>query len=238
MIFGGKGSLGSELVKYFKSKNWWKVISVDTKYNTDADDSIVIKHDQTLQDQLSTVESQINTVLQGYKLDAVLCVAGGWVGGNILSKEFLSDSEVMWKKNVWSSLIAASVASNHLKDGGIIVFTGSKAALEGTPNTIGYGVSKAAVHQLTKSLADKNSGLPPNSRSLAVLPLTIDTPSNRKWMPDADKSTWTPLKFIVELMYKWSIGEELPPNGSLVQIHTKGGETIAAVANHLLNGLL
>jgi hypothetical protein len=37
---------------------------------------------------------------------------------------------------------------------------GAKPALAGTPGMIGYGMAKAAVHQLVKSLAAKKSGLP------------------------------------------------------------------------------
>lgn len=67
-----------------------------------------------------------------------------------------------------------------------------------TAGMIEYGMAKAAVHQLTKSLAADNSGLPPNSLSVANLPVTLDTPMNRKWMPNADFSTWTPLEFVAE----------------------------------------
>lgn len=63
---------------------------------------------------------------------------------------------------------------------------------------IGYGVAKAAVHHLTKSLAGKDSGLPNDSAAIAILPITLDTPMNRKWMPNADFSTWTPLEFVAE----------------------------------------
>lgn len=63
---------------------------------------------------------------------------------------------------------------------------------------IGYGLAKAAVHQLTKSLAAEESGLPKNSLVSAILPVTLDTPMNRKWMSKADTSTWTPLEFIAE----------------------------------------
>ena len=51
-----------------------------------------------------------------------------------------------------------------------------KKALEGTAGMMGYGMAKAAVHQLTKSLGDKKSGLPENSVALALLPITLDTP--------------------------------------------------------------
>jgi dihydropteridine reductase len=54
---------------------------------------------------------------------------------------------------------------------------------------IGYGLAKAAVHQLVKSLAEPKSGLPEESTVLALLPITLDTPMNRKWMPKADFST-------------------------------------------------
>lgn len=63
---------------------------------------------------------------------------------------------------------------------------------------IGYGMAKAAVHQLTKSLAADDGGLPPQSLVASILPVTLDTPMNRKWMPKADTSTWTPLEYVAE----------------------------------------
>jgi NAD(P)-dependent dehydrogenase (short-subunit alcohol dehydrogenase family) len=63
---------------------------------------------------------------------------------------------------------------------------------------IGYGMAKAAVHQLTQSLAGPGSGLPDNATALAILPVTLDTPMNRKWMSKADFSTWTPLDFVAK----------------------------------------
>ena len=38
---------------------------------------------------------------------------------------------------------------------------------------------QAAVHQLTKSLASEGSGLPKDCLSVALLPVTLDTPMNR-----------------------------------------------------------
>jgi NAD(P)-dependent dehydrogenase (short-subunit alcohol dehydrogenase family) len=35
---------------------------------------------------------------------------------------------------------------------------------------IGYGLAKAAVHQLTQSLADPKGGLPAGATALAILP--------------------------------------------------------------------
>ena len=63
---------------------------------------------------------------------------------------------------------------------------------------MGYGMAKAAVHQLTKSLAGDNSGLPKGTLAVAILPITLDTPMNRKWMSKADFSTWTTLEYVAE----------------------------------------
>ena len=54
---------------------------------------------------------------------------------------------------------------------------------------------------------------------------TLDTPNNRKWMSDADTSTWTSLSFIAELFQKWTQGLDRPPSGSLVTFETVGGVT-------------
>lgn len=43
----------------------------------------------------------------------------------------------------------------------------------GTAGMMGYGMAKAAVHQLTKSLGSPKSGLPENATTLALLPITL-----------------------------------------------------------------
>jgi len=223
-IYGGKGALGAACVSHFKSQNWW-VGSIDLKENDQADCNIVVKPEEEWQEQESAVLSQVASSLQGAKLDAVICVAGGWAGGNAASKEFVKNSDLMWRQSVWSSVIAASVAAQHLKEGGLVSLPGAKPALGPTPGMIGYGMAKAAVHQLTKSLAGENSGLPANCLAVATLPVTLDTPMNRKWMADADKSTWTPLEFVADLFLRWSKGQDRPPNGSLVHLVTKNHQT-------------
>merc|ERR1711936_55317 len=95
--------------------------------------------------------------------------------------------------------------------------------LGGTPGMMGYGMAKAAVHQLVKSLACPGSGLPSDACALGLLPVTLDTPMNRKFMPDADQSTWTPLEEVARIMVAWSRGKERMTSGSLVTLNTKNG---------------
>lgn len=163
--------------------------------NEQADANVSVVKEDGWQQQETAILSQLQDILKGDKLDAVICVAGGWAGGNA-GKDLVKNAELMWQQSVWSSTIAAAISAKYLKEGGVLALTGADAALKGTPGMIGYGLAKAAVHQLTKSLAESNSGLPANSLAVSILPITLDTPMNRKWMPNADFATWTPTGFI------------------------------------------
>lgn len=92
---------------------------------------------------------------------------------------------------------------------------------------IGYGLAKAAVHQMTKSLAEPSSGLAKDSTVVTILPITLDTPMNRKFMPKADQSAWTPLDFVANTFYGWASSEisSRPKSGSLISLVTEKGDT-------------
>merc|ERR1712083_893529 len=194
------------------------------KSNEGADENIIVEGDDWVQ-QEKNVCSSVSTALKGEKLDAVICMAGGWAGGSPASKDFIKNSDLMWRSSVWPASVSASLAAQNLKDGGMVVLPGAAPALEGTPGMAGYGMAKAAVHQLTKSLASQGSGLPKDCLSVALLPVTLDTPMNRKWMSKADTSTWTPLEFLSDLMLRWTKGDERPPSGSLVRLVTEDSQT-------------
>uniref|UniRef100_A0A2A4JE47 Dihydropteridine reductase n=1 Tax=Heliothis virescens TaxID=7102 RepID=A0A2A4JE47_HELVI len=227
-VYGGRGALGSACVNYFKSANWW-VVNIDLKANPSADFNITVPSDGTWTQQEDHVMTLLNSGLQNHKLDAIVCVAGGWTGGNLFDN-FSNKADVMWRRSVWPASIAAAVASKHLSPGGLLALTGAIPALKGTPEMMGYGMAKAAVHQLTKSLGSDNSGMPENSVAVALLPLVLDTPMNRKLLPKADYSRWTPLSFVVDLLVKWISGQERPDSGSLIALLTEDNETQVVIS--------
>uniref|UniRef100_A0A493TH73 Dihydropteridine reductase n=1 Tax=Anas platyrhynchos platyrhynchos TaxID=8840 RepID=A0A493TH73_ANAPP len=197
LVYGGRGALGSQCVQYFKARNWW-VASIDLAENEDANANVVVRTTESFPEQAEQVTAEIGKLLGEEKVDAILCVAGGWAGGSAKAKSLYKNCDLMWKQSVWTSTISSHLATKHLKEGGLLTLTGAQAALSGTPGMIGYGMAKGAVHQLCQSLAGTNSGLPSGSAAVAVLPVTLDTPANRKSMPDADFSSWTSLEFIAE----------------------------------------
>ncbi|KAJ7326753.1 hypothetical protein JRQ81_016512 [Phrynocephalus forsythii] len=224
LVYGGRGALGSKCVQHFRSKNWW-VASIDLAENEDASANVVVKMSDSFIEQADQVTEDVEKLLGKEKVDAVLCVAGGWAGGNAKAKSLYKNSDLMWKQSVWTSTISSHLATKYLKEGGLLTLTGAKAALGGTPGMIGYGMAKAAIHQLCQSLSGSSSGLPSGSAAVALLPVTLDTPMNRKSMPDADFSSWTPLDLIAEMFYDWITGKDRPSSGSLIQVVTIGGKT-------------
>ncbi|GMT15049.1 hypothetical protein PFISCL1PPCAC_6346, partial [Pristionchus fissidentatus] len=224
IVYGGRGALGHAIALHFKSHGY-RVISIDVHSNEDSDISILVDVNSSWTEQEKSIMDSLSS--KGIEeVEGVFCVAGGWAGGNASSSDMISNADLMWKQSVFSSTIAAKIAVKHLKKGGILTLTGAEAARSGTAGMIGYGMAKAAVHQLTKSLADKDAGLPEGATVVAILPVTLDTPMNRKWMPDADHSTWTPLSFIAEKFHSWSEKKDSrPTSGTLLSLKTNGGIT-------------
>ncbi|KAL3312467.1 hypothetical protein Ciccas_008940 [Cichlidogyrus casuarinus] len=238
IVYGGNGALGSTCVKHFKSQGYvscrlmlmlsqW-VCAMDFTKNDQADETVVIKPSDSLTEQSKQVLAEAERVLGSNKVDAIVCVAGGWAGGNVASADFVQSIELVTKQSIFTSVIAAQVAAKHGAAGALLVLTGADAALKATPSMIGYGMVKAAVHQLTASLA-KDSSLPTHATRNAFR-VTLDTPMNRKFMPEQDTSSWTPMEYVSELLVQW-VQEPVqrPESGALVRLHTSRGTTEAKV---------
>uniref|UniRef100_A0A672MRG8 Quinoid dihydropteridine reductase n=1 Tax=Sinocyclocheilus grahami TaxID=75366 RepID=A0A672MRG8_SINGR len=188
IVYGGKGALGSACVQYFRAKNW--VSCLNFSANEEASANVTVKMTESFTEQANQVTSDVSELLGEDKVDAILCVAGGWAGSTLYNI-----ADLMWKQSVWTSKICSHLATKHLREGGLLTLAGT------------------AVHQLCQSLSGPNRIL------------TLDTPMNRKFMPDGDVSSWTALEYITELFYKWTTGENRPPSGTLMQLVTADRKT-------------
>ncbi|KFD55917.1 hypothetical protein M513_03041 [Trichuris suis] len=253
IIYGGTGALGSHLVQFFNQKKWW-TCSIGKKKNDVASCNVLVEDTEEFVKQADAVVSEVRNAVNSSKVDAILCVAGGWVGGNASGEGFFNSCSTVWKQSVWTSAIAAHLGSLFLKNGGLLVLTGASAAQSATPefklptglNVIliiclgmtAYGMAKAAVHQMTKSLGERKGGLPPEASVVCILPEVLDTPANRSSMPKAKFSNWTPLEFVAKYivsdvditfgvvffsaLYKWiETPAERPRSGSLMHFKTQ-----------------
>eukprot|EP01111_Echinosteliopsis_oligospora_P014253 TRINITY_DN5331_c0_g1_i1.p1 TRINITY_DN5331_c0_g1~~TRINITY_DN5331_c0_g1_i1.p1 ORF type:complete len:262 (-),score=91.89 TRINITY_DN5331_c0_g1_i1:262-969(-) len=222
LVYGGCGALGSAVVTSFKS-NGWETVSVDFSASPHATHSVVIAGSG--KDDISRVieELQKKSITA---IDTLVCVAGGWNGGSIEKDDIFATTEKMWQFNVQSAVAASHVASKTLTEGGMLVLTGAYAAINSTPGMIAYGITKSATHHLIKSLAAPNSGLPAKATVVGILPVTLDTPTNRAAMPKAKFDEWTPLDVVSSRLFEWaSSPDSRPSSGSLIALKTSNNHT-------------
>ncbi|OLY77722.1 Dihydropteridine reductase [Smittium mucronatum] len=225
IIYGSRGSLGSALVSLFKSKGW-KIVGIDTRENIEVDSNIVVDSCLGLSEQGSFVLNSMEKLdFSKNSFSAIIVASGGWEGGNAASKNFFSSTEISLAQSVYTSTIAAKLASIYLAEGGVALFTGAHAALAGTPGMIGYGLAKAAVHHLVKSLSLQGSGLPNNSLVYCLMPITLDTKPNRDAMPNSDFSSWTPLPTLSSEIYGLCTKTKTFENGHLITVSTENNIT-------------
>lgn len=135
-------------------------------------------------------EAAVASVLAHHgRIDGLVNVAGGFRWETIAEGD-PATWDLMFTMNVKTALHACRAALPALKASGAgrIVNIGAGAAARAGLGMGAYAASKAGVMRLTEALAEetKDQGVRVN----AVLPSIIDTPVNRKDMPDADFSRW------------------------------------------------
>ena len=89
VVYGGRGALGSAIVSRFKETGYW-VASIDTRLSEVSDENVLVEG-ETWQLQTDQVSAGVRQLLGEEKLDAVICVAGGWAGGSPASKDFIKE---------------------------------------------------------------------------------------------------------------------------------------------------
>jgi len=114
-------------------------------------------------------------------------------------------------------LLRAAIPALRRAGNGRIIAIGSRAALEPGAGVGAYSASKAAMVSLIRTVAleNKDAGLTAN----VILPGTIDTPANRKAMPNADVSKWVQPATIASLI-AWLAGEAgKDVNGAVIPVY-------------------
>jgi NAD(P)-dependent dehydrogenase (short-subunit alcohol dehydrogenase family) len=151
--------------------------------------------------------------------DILLHTTGGWAGGTRLAE--LSDDA--WVTMLDLNLLAAMRINRAVlprmleRKWGRIVNVAARAAVLPGARQAAYNVAKAGVVALTASIAQdyRRSGVTAN----CVLPGTIDTPDNRRSMPDGDFARWVKPAEIVSAMLYLCSEEAGAVNGAAVPVY-------------------
>jgi NAD(P)-dependent dehydrogenase (short-subunit alcohol dehydrogenase family) len=162
-----------------------------------------------------------NVVERFGRLDVLVNVAGGFTW------QTLADGDVdgwdrMFTINLKTAVVTVKAALPSLlkSDAGRVINIGAGAAAKAAAGMGAYAASKSGVLRLTESLSEelKDRGITVN----AVLPGTIDTPQNRKDMPDADHSRWVSAEAIADVIVFLASPAARAVTGAAVPVFGRG----------------
>ena len=188
VITGASGALGKVVADAARAQGA-KVAEIDHAASTAAPtpDRLAIGG-VDLSDPAQATQAIETAAAHFGRLDALINIAGAF------SFETVADGDPKtWQRlyaiNAMTALNASRAAIPHLAKSGAgrIVNIGAMGALQASAGMGPYAASKSAVHRLTEALAAELKG---KVTVNAVLPSTIDTPANRRDMPQADFSKW------------------------------------------------
>lgn len=118
-------------------------------------------------------DAMIDAAVKAYgKIDVLCCNAGAPHKGSYMVKMPLEDFDHMWAVNVRSIFLAVRAAARHMPEGSSIISTASIGGKRPRPGLAPYNASKAAVINLTQSMAVE---MAPKIRVNCVCPVSAAT---------------------------------------------------------------
>ena len=133
------------------------------------------------------------------RIDVLVAGVGGFAMGGLVDTD-----RATWDAQLTLNLTTTYVASRAVlpamlaAGAGRIVAVASRAVMPPAGGFIAYTVAKAGVIAFVQALAQETKGRGVTVN--AVLPSTMDTPGNRKAMPDADRSDWVSTDAVAEVI--------------------------------------
>jgi 3-oxoacyl-[acyl-carrier protein] reductase len=168
----------------------------------------------------ASVQNAVEQIAAYYgRIDALVHTVGGYAFGKA------TDVDVdLWDKmmtlNAKTAFVTAGTVANYMVQNnlpGSIVIVLAKHALEGQKNHAAYGASKAAAQRVVQSLAKEL--LDHQIRVNGVVPGTIDTPANRRDMPNADFSKWVTAEQIADVILFLCSDQAKPISGDSITVY-------------------
>lgn len=183
VITGGAGVLGQGVAQVAQAQGA-EVVLLDVVVPQEGTVGRLLRVDLTDPDALSACFDQIGD------FDVLANIAGGFDMGPAVweTDDALWDALFTINVTTLRRVLSAAVPRLVARGRGSVVNVGALGALRGQGNMGAYLASKSVVMRLTESLSEevKAAGVNVN----AVLPTVIDTPRNRRDMPDANPALW------------------------------------------------
>ncbi len=213
VVTGANGGMGSALVAYLKGRARHVVACIrgqEVDWRPVEDNLSYVTCDLTDRVTVNFMVAEIIRSLEGFH--AWINGVGGYESSGPVEGVPPEAWPRMFDLNFITCLNACQAILPLFKEQqfGRIINFGSLAGEQGLTGAGPYAMSKAAVHSLTMTIAQELSG---GVTANLIVPAVIDTPTNRKAMPDAATESWTPPEEIAVKIAEILDEVDDPPNG-------------------------
>jgi len=215
MITGATGGLGQPVTAVFSNAGA-TVVVVERQPSKSLPDGVLgFTADVTNESDVQRVVTEVKNKTK--RIDCVINLVGGFAMGR-LTETNASDWSKMLTLNLTAAfLLSRAVVPSMIEQGsGRVIHIGARAAIDPFPGAAAYIVSKSGLAAMIRVLALELAGSGVNVNG--VLPTIIDTPANRKNMPDADYTKWVKPESIAQLLVFLASDEASAINGALIPI--------------------
>ena len=210
IVTGSSGNMGKAVVKKFINEGY-KVVGTIISNDTMPMDFSKDNFEKAKVDVMNEESSQkfVDDVVLKYEtVDVAVLTVGGFAIGNIAETK-TSDIFKQYQLNFETAYnIARPVFIQMMKqNSGRIFLIGARPGLNAAngKGMIAYSLSKSLIFHLAELMNKESKDK--NVVTNVIVPGTIDTPQNRKSMPDADFTSWVQPSQIADVIYYYSGSE-------------------------------
>lgn len=191
IVTGAAGNLGKEIVKKLLSENYAVIGTIMPGDVVDTEHEHYFAKPVDLLNETDSQKCITAGVAAHGNIDVAVLTVGGFAMGDIaatstgdIMKQYKLNFETCY--NIARPVFMQMKKQNH----GRIFLVGSKPGLDSVQGKgmIAYALAKSLVFRLAELMNEEGAGH--NIVTSVIVPGTIDTPQNRKAMPDADFSKW------------------------------------------------
>jgi len=204
IVTGASGNMGQAVVKKFLAEGYHVVGTIipNDPVPFDNDDAKLEKVIVDLMNEDDSAKFVQSVIKKHGTVDTVVLTVGGFAIGKIADTK-TSDIYKQYKLNFETAYNVARPAFVQMmqQGSGRIFIIGSRpgiSAKEGK-GMVAYGLGKSLIFRLAELMNDEARGQ--NVVTSVVVPSTIDTPQNRKAMPDAKVENWVKAEEIADAIY-------------------------------------
>jgi NAD(P)-dependent dehydrogenase (short-subunit alcohol dehydrogenase family) len=204
IVTGASGNMGQAVVKKFLAEGYNVVGTIipNDPVPFEIEDAKLEKVIVNLMDETDSEIFVQNVIAKYGSVDVAILTVGGFAMGKIADTK-TTDILKQYKLNFETAYnVARPAFAQMMQQGsGRIFMIGSKPGLSAKDGKgmIAYGLGKSLIFRLAELMNDEAKGQ--NVVTGVVVPGTIDTPQNRKAMPDADFDNWVKPDTIADAIY-------------------------------------